>query len=108
LIVDLPDGRVLFARSLPGESARGLPEGREIETAGRHENVLVRTDPILQQTVGDDHVESRALRELHHLDFLDHAVMGDELQGQVRRRLAGAALAYRVPLDDLELRVEAF
>src|SRR2546422_3892656 len=34
--------------------------------------------------------------------------MGDELQGQVRRRLASAALAYRVPLDDLELRVEAF
>src|SRR6266478_9486417 len=34
--------------------------------------------------------------------------MGDELQGQVRRRLASAAMAYRVPLDDLELRVEAF
>src|SRR6266478_9375883 len=34
--------------------------------------------------------------------------MGDELQGQVRRRLASAAMAYRVPLDDLERRVEAF
>jgi hypothetical protein len=34
--------------------------------------------------------------------------MGDELQAQIRRRLASAALAYRVPLDDLDLRVEAF
>src|SRR5712691_955266 len=41
LILDFPDGRVLFARSLPRESARGLPKAREIETAGRHENVLV-------------------------------------------------------------------
>src|SRR5882672_11043013 len=57
--------------------------------------------------MGDYHVESRALRELHNLDFLDHAVMGDELQAQVRRRLASAAMAYRVPLDNLELRVEA-
>jgi hypothetical protein len=47
-----------------------LPKAREIATAARHENVLVRPDP---------------LRELHHLDLLDHAVMGDELQGQVRR-----------------------
>jgi hypothetical protein len=85
-----------------------LREARDIETAGRRENVLVRCDLVLQQTVGDHHVESRALRELHHLDFLNHAVMGDELQGQVRRRLASAALADRVPLDDLELRVEAF
>ncbi len=30
--------------------------------------------------------------------------MGDELQAQVRRRLASAAMAYRVPLDNLELR----
>ena len=58
--------------------------------------------------MSDNHVESRALRELHNLDFLDHAVMGDELQGQIRRRLTSAAMAYRVPLDDLELRVEAF
>ena len=34
--------------------------------------------------------------------------MGDEFQAQVRRRLASATLAYRVPLDDLDLLVEAF
>jgi hypothetical protein len=58
--------------------------------------------------VGDNHVESRALRELQDLDLLDGAVMGDELQAQVRRRLASTSLAYRVPLDDLELLVKAF
>src|SRR5262245_53637411 len=34
--------------------------------------------------------------------------MRDELQAQVRRSLARAALAYRVTLDDLDLLVEAF
>src|SRR5262245_48021853 len=34
--------------------------------------------------------------------------MRDELQAQVRRRLASATLAHRVSLDDLELLVEAF
>src|SRR4029453_9852739 len=41
LILDGPDGRVLIVRSLPHESARGFLEAREIETAGRCENVLV-------------------------------------------------------------------
>src|SRR6266508_6668654 len=41
LILDFPDCRVLIVRSLPRESARGLLEAREIETAGRCENVLV-------------------------------------------------------------------
>src|SRR6266545_5396304 len=41
LILDFPDCRVFVARSLPRESAQGLLEAREIETAGRRENVLV-------------------------------------------------------------------
>src|SRR6185436_2553523 len=34
--------------------------------------------------------------------------MGDELKAQVRRGVASAARAYRVPLDNLDLLVEAF
>src|SRR5262249_29667148 len=52
--------------------------------------------------------EPRALRELGNLDLVDRAVMRDELQAQVRRRLASTTLAHRVSLDDLELLVEAF
>src|SRR5678815_1130543 len=107
LVLDRPDGGVLFARSLPRESARRLFQARDLEAGRRHENVLVRWNPVLQQAVGDDHVEARALRELHHLDLLDRAVMGDEFEAQVRGGLAGAALAERVPLDDLDLLVEA-
>ena len=58
--------------------------------------------------MSDDHVDPGALRELPYLDFLNDAVMGDELQAQIRRLRASTTLAYRVPLDELDLRVEAF
>src|SRR6185312_9911101 len=58
--------------------------------------------------VSDNHVNSGTFRELPYLDFLDHTVMGDELKAQVRRGVASAALAYRAPLDDFDLLVEAF
>ena len=41
LILNGPDCWVLIVRSLPRKSARGLREAREVETAGRCENVLV-------------------------------------------------------------------
>ena len=102
------DRSIVVARSLPRQRARRGLERREVQAAGGREDVFVRRDSVLQQAVSDDHVDSRAFCELPYLDFLNDAVMGDELQAQIRRLRASTTLAYRVPLDELDLRVEAF
>ncbi len=58
--------------------------------------------------MGNDHVNAGGFRKLRDPDLLHLAEMGDELERQVRRRLAGAALAYGVALDNFQLGVEIF
>jgi hypothetical protein len=66
----------------------------------------VCADVVLQEPVGNDHVDPGRLHELCHLDLLDVSEVHDELERQVAGRLAGAALANRVPLDHHESQVK--
>ena len=70
------------------------------------EDVLVCADVVLQEPVGNDHVDPGRLHELCNLDLLDVSEVHDELERQVAGRLAGAALANRVPLDHHESLVK--
>jgi hypothetical protein len=76
-------------------------------TAGLgYKDVLICADVVLQESVGNDHVDSGRLYELSNFDLLDVSEVGDELECQVAGRLAGAALANRVSLDHHELPME--
>lgn len=63
-------------------------------------------DVVLQEPVGNDHVDPGRLHELCNLDLLDVSEVHDEFERQVAGRLAGAALANRVPLDHHESLVK--
>jgi hypothetical protein len=52
------------------------------------------------------HVDPGCLHELSNLDLLDVSEVDNELEREIAGRLAGAALANRVPLDHHELPVE--
>ena len=56
--------------------------------------------------MGNDHVDPGRLHELCNLDLLDVSEVHDEFERQVAGRLAGAALANRVPLDHHESLVK--
>jgi hypothetical protein len=77
-----------------------------VATGLGHEDVFVRVDVVLQEPVGNDHVNTGRFDELSDLDLLDGPKVPSELESQIGSRLARTALANRVSFYDHALSVE--